>query len=36
MQFIWVGSVYVMGSTALVPLSGGLTQDRIPLARKIT
>ncbi|KAI9510085.1 major facilitator superfamily domain-containing protein [Russula earlei] len=25
-QFIWVGSAYALGSTALVPLCGGLTQ----------
>ncbi|KAH9993506.1 major facilitator superfamily domain-containing protein [Russula compacta] len=25
-QFIWVGSAYALGSTALVPLYGGLTQ----------
>jgi MFS family permease len=25
-QFIWVGSAYALGSTALVPLCGGLSQ----------
>ena len=27
-QFIWVGSAYALGSTALVPLCGGLAQVR--------
>ncbi|CAK5284764.1 unnamed protein product [Mycena citricolor] len=27
-QFIWVGSAYALGATALIPLSGGLAQAR--------